>query len=77
MLPDVDCEEGIRLCLQAELPEAIHFKVGQSIRYVVADTGDMLDVNLNIMLHSKECEGRDQSHHGFVVDGGLGHDVDH
>ena len=57
MLPYSGWSEGFQLCMQAELPEPVHFEMQKCICYVNADPSNVLDVDLHIVLHGKKCEG--------------------
>ena len=74
MLPDAGWCQGFQFCMQAELPNPVHFEM-QYQCYIIADPGDVLDVDLHIMMHGEECEGTDQGHHGLAASGGLGHNM--
>ena len=77
VLSDIAQQKGFQCCLWVELPEPIHLEVQQCVCHIIVHPCDVLDVNVHIVLHSKECEGTDQGHHCFTARGGLGHDMNY
>ena len=59
----------------AEPSEPFHLETRKCICYIIADSGNVLDVDLHIVLHGEEHEGMDKGHHGLAASGGLGHNM--